>query len=71
MSKLSGFVYGGHQDYDCCQRSYNKCDKPAMFNDPRLEMEFCSKQCADAEIADRAGDAEFERVAEITSGGQV
>lgn len=59
----------GGNDWDCCERS--RCDNPATYTDERIDMEFCSEQCASAEIAKREFETEQNRVAEITSGGQI
>lgn len=55
--------------FDKCDRS--RCDNEATYNDKRLDMQFCCKACADKEIEEREFDAERERIAEITSGGQI
>ena len=59
-----------HELYDCDLCAHCN-DAPAMIGDARLQLDFCSKKCADAEVEDRSWEAEWERQAEITSGGQI
>ena len=44
--------------FDKCDRS--RCDNEATYSDKRLDMQFCSKKCADKEISDREFDYKQE-----------
>lgn len=65
MSTKSRFIYGGGQDIEVCG-----CGEALNYLDKRIDLEFCSKKCADIEVENRIQDAEFERQMEIKSGGQ-
>lgn len=56
------------RDYDCCQRK--GCDRPAMIGSP-WDMDYCTPECRSRDYQDAAHEAEHERIAEITSGGQI
>lgn len=59
-------------EIEYCNCSSCRSDEPALTFDWRLEMWFCSLECADKEIENRKADAEHERLrAEISSGGQI
>lgn len=55
-------------DYDECECP--RCDKPAMTGSP-WGLDYCSKECREKHSEMLKDETERERIAEITSGGQV
>lgn len=56
-------------DFDSCSRPH--CRKIATMTDRRIDLDYCSRNCADKHIEDLQWEAELERLAEISSGGQI
>lgn len=56
--------------YDDCD-DCAKCGKPANYEDSITGQDYCSYECRDKVLGARIQDNENERIAEITSGGQV
>lgn len=48
-----------------------KCGNEAHFECPVMQKDFCSEACREKEFQNQVDDNNRERIAEITSGGQI